>query len=455
MTDLIGVFLILLAIGAIALMWRQHSKGIHPLLSLRNFAIVGFIIYQLISPGRALLNDEYGDYPLLNPATAGLIFTAMLLVFVFCFGFFYRRGWGIDAVTRRLPVPTGMPTGFAMVILAAVLTVMGFVFRFVLGYIPIFGVVADKWGMAFAVMAVGIVGWTWASRFWNPAMILYVGLILGINTINLVMGSFGRRPLVAVGAALLWGLFWAGWRFLPSRSLALRIAIIAIGPVLLVGLYTGAREAQEFDRSAAEQIQEMATASLSEGLLDLFSGQQCGPISMWLIESYPERFEYKHLMALRYLVILPIPRTFWEEKPEPLSTKIAREASLTGVNRDVLKIGPGVIGHIAAEGGWYALILYAFVGAWILRLGDTLVWQNADKPLVVCALGSSMGDCMGLSRGEISAFMFNFLMAVVGAYFFGLLISRYFAQPGEVHEEWLEDERYADEHFDVQPGPAT
>jgi hypothetical protein len=425
MAYFIGILLYVTGAGMFVLMLVQHMRGVHPILSLRNFALLGLIIYQFYSSAKSLVSGDHGDFHLLSPGMTSLTFAAMLFTFMLVFGWFYRRGKGVDAVVQRIPVPTYAPRAGSLLVLALLLTVLGIGMRFGV-QVPLIGIIADKWGLAFAAMACGLVGWVWARNLVNPLMIVFMSAIVSANVFNALWGTFGRRPLVALGAAMILAMFYSHWRTLPVRKMLARFAVFGAVPVIFIGLYTAAREAQEFDRTAAEQLREMATADLGEGVLDLFSGQSCGPVSMWLIEAYPDRYEYKHLMALRYLVLMPVPRSWWEDKPKPLSTTIAHDASLSGVNDDILTIGPGIVGHAAAEGGWYALLIYAFVAAFILRVGDELIWRNDNNPLVILAVGAALGDCIGLSRGESSAFMFNFLVGGFGALLFVFVAYRFF-----------------------------
>lgn len=88
MADLLGTFLILLAPALMLLMLLQQIRGTHPLMSLRNYAIVGAIIYIVISPGRALITEYFGNYPVTNPVAAGLEYTVLLLIFMAAFNLF-------------------------------------------------------------------------------------------------------------------------------------------------------------------------------------------------------------------------------------------------------------------------------------------------------------------------------------------------------------------------------
>jgi hypothetical protein len=207
-------------------------------------------------------------------------------------------------------------------------------------------------------------------------------------------------------------------------SLAPRLAMIAIPPVVLLAAFTSVRESQQRESLGARVGQLANTSNLDEGFMDLLSGQNCAPTSMWLIDNYPERFEYRHMMTIKYFFMLPIPRSIWHTKPEPLSTEIAAKARIQGVRQDELKIGPGVVGHSAAEGGWYALLVYGAVAGLFIRFFDELVRLKPTNAYVVLPIGSAMGQIVGLPRGDAAVFGANYVAAVLGAYVSTLILAK-------------------------------
>ena len=91
---------------------------------------------------------------------------------------------------------------------------------------------------------------------------------------------------------------------------------------------------------------------------------------------------------------------------------------------DRLKLGPGIIGHAAAEGGWYAVIVYAIVGGLFFRFFDEIITLNLESPFVVLAVGSAMGHYIGLPRGSVPNFAFLAVMTVAGALVMMVMLGR-------------------------------
>lgn len=459
MTTLCGFILILTAIALAVVMLYQHSRGTVELLSLRNFAIVGFMLFQLSSGATALFMERNNRYALYDWNSAGLTFTFFAVTFAVFFLLFYQWGPIAKTAARFTPTTQNIPSDGLLFSLAIFLTIAAVIFRFTVA-IPYVGIITGKVAIAFAAIAVGIAGWLWAPRLYNPALAMFAGIIGVANLAAVSVGAFGRRNLVALAACFLWGMFYARFRYEQLKWVIVAVAVFSVPGVLTLAAWTSVRQSGERP-GLQEQITGLVFRSdIKAGLLDLAYGQNTGPTSLWLIENYPERYEYRHLMVVRYFLSYPVPRAWWPEKPYPLSNYIASQASIEGVRQDVLKIGPGIVGHAAAEGGLYALIVYAFVGALFLRYFDEIVRLNPHSPFVVLPIGSALGQVVGLARGETSAFAFNYVIGVVGAYASLIILARMFDAMGwgrqpafwehDAHDEG-EYEDYGDGGQDEDP----
>lgn len=415
MTQLLAFYLGLLAVLTGVFVLVRYLAGKDELVSLRNFFLAGFILFQLTSGIEPLLTQRSGRYLLNDWGGTGLTYSLMATAFLILFLLSYAHGLGSRRLASIVPVTRAAPGVGTLILLAIVLTCFAGVFRFSVN-VPLISTIAGKLGVSFAAIASGLVAWVWARRLFNPVIAAIAIAIILANLALMVTGSFGRRNVVAIGGCVLWAMYFSHWRNLPRLAVITRFAIATIPPLLLLMAITSVRSSQERP-TFQQQVKSILTQSdLSVGLADLASGQQTVPVSMWLIENYPERFETQHLLGLRYFFAYPVPRAWWSSKPYPLSTQIASTADLDGVSQDVLKIGPGVVGHAAAEGGWYAVFVYAGAMAFFLRFFDQIVLRKVDNPFVVLPVGAAIGQIVGLPRGEISAFAMNYFLGVVFAY---------------------------------------
>ncbi len=425
MPTLLAIYLSCFSLGIMIMMIVQFSRHRVELLSIRNFFLLGMIVFQLTSAIPPILTERNNRYSLQDWPAAGFQFTVMVTIFLALFYGFYRWGVGARQAARLVPTTKVYPSEPLLFILAIALTVVAIVGRVGVA-IPIGTVSAimGKVALAFSAMACGMAGWIWAPRLLNPIVAIFCSGIVMVNLALVLSETFGRRSLVAIGAAMLWGMYYSHWRHLKFTQLAPRLALMALPPAILLAAFTSVRESQQREALGKRVAQMTSSTNLEAGFLDLLSGQNCAPTSMWLIDNYPERFEYRHLMTIKYFVMLPIPRMIWHTKPEPLSTEIASKASIQGVRQDDLKIGPGIVGHAAAEGGWYALLVYGVVAGLFIRFFDELVRLKPNNPYIVLPIGSAMGQVVGMPRGDTSVFAANYVAAVLGAYVSLLIIAR-------------------------------
>lgn len=450
MTTTIAVYLCVLAASLFVLMLRQHLNGTCELVSIRNVAILGFILFQLTSPAISLFSGSFHPYNIANPAWAGLEFAAMASVFLVVALWSYRRGWGATRLAQLVPTSWAVPRDATLLFLSAIVTVLAAALRFGV-QVPLIGIVANQVGTALAAVASGLVAWVWGRRLLNPLLICLGALIVAANLGIVMFGGFGRRGLVAVGAALIWGMYYSHWRYLAAPAILSRLAIVSIPPVLIVALFSSVRHSGEHERTVLEHVQEMtAHGRFGEGLLKLVVGQNVGSVSMWLIEAYPESFDYRHLMTLRYFLFYPVPRMWWPDKPAGLGQLIASQAQIPYVDKKALNIGPGIIGTAAAEGGWYALVMYAVLGGLFLRFFDQILVINHPSPFVVLPVGAALGEVLGLARGGVASFAFIMVMAVAGSLLCMVAIGRLIERTTWGNDGATDDQTTAD-YDDVEP----
>jgi hypothetical protein len=412
MSTLIGWYLFLVAAVLIVVVIRQHLSGKVELVSVRNAAIGGYIVFQCTSPALALITGDFGRRPPGDPTRAGLEFAFLSTVFLIIIFWAYDKGWVVKTLANKMPRPRAIPGATTMLALAVAGTLVALPLR--LGVkIPLVSSLTNYIGTGMSAVACGAVGWVWGRRLLNPALILFSLAIVAVNGLAVMSGSFGRRGLVAVGGAILWGMYYSSWRYLGLGAQMRRLALVGAGPVIFIAAFTSVRVSGE-KRNALDHLAEIASgARLGEGLMRLLGGQSCGSVSMWLIETHPDDFAHRHLMTIRFFLVYPVPRDLWPNKPQPMSVEWVSMASLTNVGEG-MNVGPGIIGHAASEGGFYALVVYAIVGGLFLRFFDETANVRWWSPMLVLPMGADLGNVLGLARGETSAFAFLTCVTVGG-----------------------------------------
>ena len=69
-----------------------------------------------------------------------------------------------------------------------------------------------------------------------------------------------------------------------------------------------------------------------------------------------------------------------------------------------MTVPPGVLGYAAAEGGFYAVVVYALFFGQFTRFFDELIRLNPTNPFVILPIGCVIGHLLGLARGDIAIF---------------------------------------------------
>jgi hypothetical protein len=413
MTTIVAAYMYVLAASLLGMMLYQYYKGTHDLLSFRNVLILGFVVFQVTGAVQSILTGhERPTFGMEDPERTTVIYAAMVTTIVAVFLLTYHSIELPDRVAAKLPTARNVPNVALLWALAVTLLIVGAALRFGVE-IPLVREITRIVGIVCLCAACGVAGWIWGPRFFNPFVAAGVTLVVATAGALAMTQAFGRRSLVAIAMAVLWALYYSHFRYIPIKSALWRLGVVALVPLMFVAAVSSVRDAGDRRRTAGEQISEIrAQGDWRTGIRLLLAGQDAARNSLWLIEQYPENFETRHLFTIRYAAVYVIPRVWWPEKPIPLSDQLPHMGRAQKVNRDRLTLGPGIIGHSAAEGGWYALIIYGFVAGLFVRLLDSLVQRNSFQPLIVIPLGASFGHFIGLPRGETAAFFFLFACGV-------------------------------------------
>lgn len=452
MTTIIALYLYAFAVVICVVMLMHHRKGEAEIFSVRNVALIGLIIFQCTSAAVALLHDDYGKFYIHSAVATSIEFSILVTAFFFILLWAYRRGWGAVKLARRVPYTDAEPRDMTLLMMAFVFAILGAGLRFGV-QIPLIGIVAAHVGLALAAVSCGLVGWVWGKQMLNPVVAAYSAVIMAGNLANAMAGTFGRRTIVAMGLAMLWGMYYSHWRYSSLAHIVRRSFLLGLGLLVLVALFTSVRTNTEKDRTAGEQIEALKGGNVLDGLTDLLNGQGTGVVSMWHVENFGERFDYDNLVTLRYFFLIAIPRDWWPDKPVPTSNWVASRASISGVSKDVgskshgatgVSLSPGIIGHAVADGGWPVVVLYAVLLGLFLRFFDEIVALHPHSPFMVLAVGSSLGQMLGLFRGETSAFAFIYVVSVFGSLALLIPLGRVLSRSGsgsaplEAYSEWDE-----------------
>jgi hypothetical protein len=424
MQSLLAVIQIVLGFTLVSMVLVQGHNRTVPILSARNFFYFGLSIFQITSAAIAFWFEDYWETPVGDPAKIGSIYTSALITFLIIFEVVYRTGWFSFGLPRKLMTRFRVPTDAAMLTLSTVLIGFALLCKFVLIYIPVFGVLSALMATALAAAAAGIFCWTAPKRLFNPAVITVGVFVLGAAFVVGTYQAFGRRDILSVMTGCLWGAYHGHYKYLPLRRSLIPLASVAGVGVLVLAAFTAARSHDNTKLSQGEMNTRMAQADLKAGLIDLLSGQYAAGNSMWLIQSRPESFPYDTLHSLRYATTQIIPRDWYPGKPVALGLTMVPEAGMNVNRGDSFTLGPGLMGHVFNDNPWVALPLYPIILGVILHIFDRLLRYQPSNPFIVIPIGGALGECIALARGEFGLYLFRLVLSTITVYLAMVIIGR-------------------------------
>lgn len=422
MTVLLGIYLLFLSAVIITVVGVQAYRGTVGLFSMRNFFMLGFLMFQTVSATFSLFTDDYGgDVWVSDPVGPGFIFCLMCTIFLALFHWAYMGGWYVKRIAGRLNPTFPVPTTSSLLLVSGILVIISVLFRFVFVYIPVIGVLTSVLATGVMPAAAAVIVWAWMPQLFNPIVTTISAPLLLFVMFTSVYQNFGRRDLVSVLAACIWAAYHGYWKYKGTSFMIKRLAVLGTAGVILVAAYTGAREKTSTETTATELVSKIGDTDLWYGIFSMASGQAAGGISMYLIETRPNVFPYQTFHSAIFYVTNPIPRLVWAGKPEALGFTMVKQA---GIKRkaEEFNLGPGLMGHIWNDNPFLAMIPYALFLGLMLRAIDQISREHGFNPFLVIPCGVVIGEIIALPRGELGLFLMRTTLGTFAA-FAGMVVA--------------------------------
>lgn len=380
------------------------------ILSLRNIFLAGFIYFQLYGAIYPLWINYYQPYYISDPASAASRFVLYSLAFMSLFlgSYALLTPWLIRR--HRGTAFQSSPPPRILASMALVLAIAAFYGRFS-GAVPIVGPLINHMLVSTAAAATCLASVAiFASKF-NPLYLALGAIVVLFSLINTTLAAFGRRGLVGVLGAIVVGAAFSSFRW-NRRLLLVLLPVLVIAGVFFVAAFSQIRGDLSTQGSLYERTVGIQENLSMESVFDLFNVPDTGVATLFLIDSRPDDFDYDNLLSVRYFFIHLAPRQLFPSKIEPLSRRIPIEANRRGVALGLHTVGPGIIGHAAADGGLYAAVLYGLILGGIFAALDSLLDHYRYSILAVAALFSALGQTFSLARGESSIMLGIMLIGI-------------------------------------------
>ncbi|MBL8758148.1 MAG: hypothetical protein JNK35_06950 [Phycisphaerae bacterium] len=403
LTLLTVLSLLLTALIVGLLFWQFWSRG-EPLLSWRNFFLLGFMQFYTVAV--AHWSSTQAPSPVYTPRLTmlgplALSMVVFLALFLFSWRWGFNWNWPAKIIPRaRLPVTTSaMLVCTVAVAFIAVLTVV----------LARGGTVGDN--ILFIVrvpLATAATGCAVCLVLANPRNPVWWGLALAVGGFALILstvGSIDRRNFLSVLFIVGWMWYYLSLRYQPRVKLISKLAVVMAISFVMLATYNAFRQDRGFGADMAmrtSQFIENAKKGPNFSARNIIDGillQDTPVCTMAIMENYGDQWEYLPFHGIVYYFTNPIPRAWYPEKPEAVGVILQNQLKVPA------NLGVGCIGHGWAEAHWWGVIYYAVGLGVICGVADRLARRFANDPFFLVTIGCSLGNVLGLARGETSLFL--------------------------------------------------
>ncbi|MFV1965323.1 MAG: hypothetical protein ACC628_07855 [Pirellulaceae bacterium] len=311
--------------------------------------------------------------------------------------------------------PVTVPVLFLMVPIAPIF-IMG---ARLLPPIPFLSPLLFQVGVKAVVFTLVLAFVAWYKQKYNPILLATWPAVLGAGLILGITFGTGRRPIVAILLAIPICLYWLRWRYRrPVMNVLLASAVLAIFAIVM-GAYTqvrhrgrGAGVERTFDY-AVESLQIASEKIFTPRTVALL-GQNAGECSLLAIHMYTHDLPPQPFHSLFYVLVNPIPRMLWHDKPTALGSTLPKDGrTLYRIGFTRSTWGPGIVGHGYHEGGPVMLVFYGILFGMVLRLFDELLMRQPDNPYLLGCFTAISSHIIGWPRGDIGTFALQIIFGVL------------------------------------------
>jgi hypothetical protein len=288
----------------------------------------------------------------------------------------------------------------------------------------------------------------------NPSNPLVWVIIVVVFSISLLLsvsfGGGGRR--IAMGTLMTVPIYfyWSWLRYKPILVQAtILFASIAVAFMMLEA-YDQVRHRRSIGTRGVEKgIESLKLATERFGPTDdIFQtaqpGVECALLAIRMYSGPDRHFDGQLFHAVRVVLVNPIPRELWENKPESLGhfMPIQGREKLGLQGYDNVNWGLTLVGQGYHDGGLPVIIVYALFAAFGLRYFDEMLIRQSDNPFQLGLLAAASGHVTGWPRGGIDVMTLELIACVMSMWLL-LILGRLFFGVGRVYPKTDHIESYA------------
>jgi hypothetical protein len=265
-------------------------------------------------------------------------------------------------------------------------------------------------------------------------LLLFIGVFLAACLFAMVVFS-GRRLLLSIFLGPVLCMYWLHarhWR--PAKCIA-ALSAAAMLILLISAVYSTFRfynrGPEQQERTAKSTLAQISALRERESLFQVLLANKLHYFSQWnvhyslLTKQHVDmkRLPPKPLNTLAFLASYPIPRRIWLGKPETVGITLPHDIE----HIPTTNWGVGIPGHGAYEGGILAVILYALLIAFGIRLLDVPLRDQPTNPFLISMHAAAYPHVVAIPRGDLGimtietaeCFLFAILTGIVCRMMFG------------------------------------
>ena len=422
MRSLMGWFGLAFCIVALATMAVSYLRRRGDLLSTWHLFLLGSVNFV----GIAAMQSARDHYIRTNVATyhdfSDVVYLKFvlggILFFVTAYAVYYGSRWTRQLAASRLQEWPEFNTGTIAtigVLCAAAALVLVFLARF---DVPIVKELAKNCATPLGVATVVLAFTVWRSARSNPIVIALALGIAGLGLVIVLRGGIGRRVLLSALIGLGVVAYWMQLRYYSRLRVLIGVAVPIVIAVLMLNAYQGFRHATAGQEGSGlarglQRLKMLGQSIATPGRSETDIGSDAVDISLLTINMFSVQKELpqRPFYTVTWVLINPIPRTIWPDKPEALGFFMPQQTGQ--LKYGPVNWGPGLIGHGFHEGGYLMIMFYAALFATFFRCVDEFLLRQPNNPYLLTIVSVISGQIVGLARGDQAVFMIEMVGGII------------------------------------------
>lgn len=401
------------------------------LFSYWNLFLLGAVLFNGLSGlGAAAKGANQGQYVDLDSMDYYLYYIGVLIFYSS-----FLIGYCVMKYPRKLAGKTFLkwpPVNAASMIFVAVLSLL--LASFFLSPIPIpfLGIVLRQIGPKAPAISMAFAFVYWTRNRSNPLAftILLVALATALYTASTVTS---RRFLIDALIVLPAVTYWV---WIRKKSIFKVFVLIVIGAVITVPIlrgYTAVRHSKQLKgkrgvEHAVTMLQMLPQAIMRGGSSEGSTGQDSVEVGLTLINCLRtdslEEVQVTPFAVVRFIASNPIPRIFWEEKPESLGQILPR--SLGRWRYGYVNWGVNICAQCYYDGGIPIHILYGLLFGMLFRYLDEMLVRKSGNPFMMALFCTNASQILAMARGSIDVFMMQVIAGMLAVLLIAFLTKLFF-----------------------------